>query len=812
VGKRPGTERPQQPSSGDPTVPEPAAPERADTLSGPNAQTTNFPFLRPAETPDELGRLGSYRVLRLLGEGGMGMVFLAQDCVLERAVALKVMKPDRAATPDARRRFLQEARAAASLAHDHIVTIFQVGEDNGVLFLAMPHLQGESLESRLRRERRLPPAEVVRIGREVAEGLAAAHQRGLIHRDVKPGNIWLEAVPGEQGKRAHYYRVKLLDFGLAREVSAPVQPLTQPGAVLGTPGYIAPEQASGGRGVNHRADLFSLGCVLYHACTGELPFQGENMIATLVMLATDDPPPIRPRNPSVPAELEAVIIRLLAKQPCMRPQSAQEVASALAKIERGLGASIPKAGATVAIERGGEAGPGSGNVAEGQSSWSDMLAGVMAKLEKKAAEAGPERPPPASPSDARPAGRTSGSAASVRVEPGRTQTSGSAGGVRAEPGPAHQQEPPSGQTHPEVAWRPRPSAPAESEVRAPATYLDAPESESSPACPHCGSMRWSTSQADVCLNCGRPRQAPPPPEPPPPAPSVMVPIWCAVLFFGVVAIATGSVVADLTLSRSGLARACCGTALLMAGVVAFLGAELWAYILVLPRDTEISFYGVFVPTKLWMSALRHLPATRNPVCLAGWSVAAILCAAIVIGGQLYWLKKPKPETGPVAAASNADETLEDPAEDPDDYDGRNLVPDADDDLRAGDLDPDLDSDDPEMAGPRFTRQYVIIGYRPEGDRTVAALVVAESTEGGYRLAGSIPLDRERPVKKDAYEQVSRLKVRSAPVVESKDADVIWVEPTATCQVSYGSIDEKGHLQRALVTGFAPEGGRATPQR
>ena len=155
-------------------------------------------------------RVGGYRVLGVLGEGGMGRVYLAEDPLLNRRIALKVLRPDAASRPDAAARFLREARAAAAVQHDHVVPIYQVGEDGGAPFLAMPLLAGESLEARLRREGPLPPAEVIRVGREAAEGLAAAHAAGLVHRDVKPANLWLEAPSG---------RIKVLDFGLARSLA-----------------------------------------------------------------------------------------------------------------------------------------------------------------------------------------------------------------------------------------------------------------------------------------------------------------------------------------------------------------------------------------------------------------------------------------------------------------------------------------------------------------------------------------------------------------------------------------------------------------
>ncbi len=196
----------------------------------------SFPFLAAPQADDEMGRLGPYRVLRVLGAGGMGVVFEAEDPKLQRRVALKVMRAGGSQQAVFRERFLREARAAARLEHDHVVPVYQVGEDRGVLFLAMPLLRGETLEDRLKREPKPPTAEVLRIGREMAEGLDAAHSHGLIHRDVKPSNVWLEAGRG---------RVKVLDFGLARVQDESENQLTQDGLVMGTPAFMAPEQAWG---------------------------------------------------------------------------------------------------------------------------------------------------------------------------------------------------------------------------------------------------------------------------------------------------------------------------------------------------------------------------------------------------------------------------------------------------------------------------------------------------------------------------------------------------------------------------------------
>lgn len=280
-------------------------------------------FLAPPEQPEEIGRLGPYRILAELGRGGMGVVFRAHDPALDRYVALKAMLPRLAAAPAARQRFLREAKSAAGLKHPHVVTIYQVGEDRGAPFLAMEFLDGEPLDNRIRRDGRLALGEVLRIGRESALGLAAAHSRGLVHRDIKPANLWLEGPTGN---------VKVLDFGLARTPAEEVH-LTHFGMIVGTPAYMAPEQAES-KVVDPRSDLFSLGCVLYQMCTGTLPFRGENTIAVLRALAVHDPPTVGKLRPETPPELSALVARLLAKNPEDRPASAQEVAESLCALEQ----------------------------------------------------------------------------------------------------------------------------------------------------------------------------------------------------------------------------------------------------------------------------------------------------------------------------------------------------------------------------------------------------------------------------------------------------------------------------------------------
>jgi hypothetical protein len=290
-------------------------------------------LLGPPQGPDEIGRLGEYRVLGVLGSGGMGVVFRAEDCRLRRPVALKAIRPELAAWPALRARFLREARAAAALTHDHIVPVYQSGEHRGTLYLAMALLPGESLEDHLHRMGRLPLPELLRVGREIAEGLAAAHAAGLVHRVVKPANVGLEELPaGPDG--APRRRARLLDFGLARAAHDDAH-LTQPGTLVGTPAYLAPEQARG-EAVDPRSDLFSLGVVLYRLATGALPFQGKDAPSTLLALARDRPGPPRRINPALPPALNRLILRLLSKRPADRPPSARAVVQALAAVEADL--------------------------------------------------------------------------------------------------------------------------------------------------------------------------------------------------------------------------------------------------------------------------------------------------------------------------------------------------------------------------------------------------------------------------------------------------------------------------------------------
>jgi hypothetical protein len=284
----------------------------------------------PADS-GERTRVGDYRLLGLLGRGGMGVVYRARDPQLNRDVAVKVLLPSLAADPQARCRFLRECRAAAALTHENIVAIHQVGESDGIPFLVMELLAGTSLHEWCQRGRKASLPQILRIGRDVARGLAAAHAAGLVHRDIKPGNLWLEKT------QSSGFRVKILDFGLARPIDGSAD-VTRDGHGVGTPHYVAPEQAAGRR-LDGRADLFSLGCVLYELCTDRLPFPGNGIYEAFVALATVTPPSVRPLNPDVPPALDDLIMRLLDRDPAGRPATAAAVEEELRDIGRSVKAS-----------------------------------------------------------------------------------------------------------------------------------------------------------------------------------------------------------------------------------------------------------------------------------------------------------------------------------------------------------------------------------------------------------------------------------------------------------------------------------------
>lgn len=274
-------------------------------------------FLDPPDTPAMLGRMGEYDILEPIGCGGMGVVLKGYDVELNRFVAVKVLAPHYATSAAARKRFAREAQAAAAVVHPHVLAIHSVDATGRLPFLVMPFVQGESLQQRIGRCGPLELKEVLRIGSQAARGLQAAHEQGLVHRDIKPGNILLEH---------DVDRVMLTDFGLARAVDD--ASMTRSGVIAGTPQFMSPEQARGDA-VDHRSDLFSLGSVLYTMCAGRPPFRAETTMGLLRRIVETTPRPIREVNPDIPEWLGHVIEKLHARQPDDRFGSAGELAELL---------------------------------------------------------------------------------------------------------------------------------------------------------------------------------------------------------------------------------------------------------------------------------------------------------------------------------------------------------------------------------------------------------------------------------------------------------------------------------------------------
>ena len=308
-----------------------------------------MPHHSPAEMLLNAGdRLGPYEIKALLGSGGMGEVYRSHDARLGRDVALKVIAPKRVADPAARRRFELEARAASALNHPAIVTVYDVGETDGVSWIAMEWVEGRTLRQELDGSA-LPLRVALSIARQVAEGLAAAHAKGIVHRDLKPANVMLAA----DG------RAKILDFGLARQTQAEAlegeasrletlaapQDATREGTILGTVGYMSPEQAAG-RAADFRSDQFSFGLVVYEMLAGRRAFSRPTPVETLSAIIRDEPVPLRELRQDVPQPVERAIATCLAKRPEDRFASTRELARALDALATGAGETVDERLAT----------------------------------------------------------------------------------------------------------------------------------------------------------------------------------------------------------------------------------------------------------------------------------------------------------------------------------------------------------------------------------------------------------------------------------------------------------------------------------
>jgi eukaryotic-like serine/threonine-protein kinase len=283
----------------------------------------DMPAFGPAKKSGELGTLGKYRILKELGRGGMGGIYLGYDERLKRRTAIKVMLPKFAENPSAKERFNREALAAAQIKHDNIVVIYDCDEWNNIPYIAMEYLVGASLDDFLKKNPVTGISQALRVGKEICSALGVAHKMGVAHRDIKPSNIWLEAPLG---------KAKVLDFGLVKWLNPLDEAkLTTSGAIIGSPAYMSPEQARGGK-IDHRTDIFSMGAVMYRMVTGQLPFQGDNLMDLLMALGGKEPTPILQINPKVPEVLAQLIHKMLEKNPDNRPQKAEDIAAEMAKI------------------------------------------------------------------------------------------------------------------------------------------------------------------------------------------------------------------------------------------------------------------------------------------------------------------------------------------------------------------------------------------------------------------------------------------------------------------------------------------------
>lgn len=276
--------------------------------------------------------LGKYRILERIGRGKTSGIYRAADPAGNR-VALKVLAPSRARDPEYEGRFLREAQLARQLNHASVVRTIDSGKHNNLYFLVMEYLEGQSLQALLEERRRLPGREAARLAFLVALGLQHIHERAMVHRDLKPGNLMLSPAPAPQENTLRSM-IKIIDLGLGRVLFDPESKggddgLTNEGSLLGTPDYVAPEQARDARRVDIRADIYSLGCTLYHALAGAPPFADTNLLRQILRHASQPPQPFREHDVAVASELERIVMTMLAKDPAQRYQTPADAAEAL---------------------------------------------------------------------------------------------------------------------------------------------------------------------------------------------------------------------------------------------------------------------------------------------------------------------------------------------------------------------------------------------------------------------------------------------------------------------------------------------------
>ena len=348
-----------------------------------------------SEHEDYSGRVldGRYRVERLLGRGGMGAVYEGRHAIVGKRVAIKMLHAEFAANEEVLKRFYREAQAAAAIGHKNIIDVMDVGvTPTGEPYLVMEYLEGEDLESMLARTGPLSVEAACAILEPALLALGAAHAKGIVHRDLKPANIFLCQVEGGRPT------VKLIDFGISKmSGGAGTTKLTQTGSLLGTPSYMSPEQARGGLDVDHRTDIYAMGVILYQMLTGELPFKGDNYNTLLISVLTESPRSLRELNPAIPADVDALVLKELDKDPAARSQSAAEMLAAFGRLEaykeRESGMSLLGTKIKNGVAGGDLGGPSEGKGSKSSASrvLSQMAKGTPGAWSGTAAKKGPSK-------------------------------------------------------------------------------------------------------------------------------------------------------------------------------------------------------------------------------------------------------------------------------------------------------------------------------------------------------------------------------------------------------------------------------------
>lgn len=329
--------------------------------------------------PDESDELvgttidARYEVQRVLGEGGMGLVYKARHVVLDKPLALKVLRPDVSRDQEIITRFQQEARSASAIGNQHIIDITDFGTlKNGSTYFIMEFLDGTDLTGAIEDGGTIDAVRTVHVAKQLCQALGAAHDAGIVHRDLKPDNIYLIRRGGDPNF------VKVLDFGIAK-VGGSSSKLTRAGQVFGTPHYMSPEQCAGS-GVDHRTDVYALGIIMYEMTTGEVPFDADNLMGILTKHLYEEPVRPRERNPAIPEELELVILKAIAKQADARYQTMYELFEDLQRLEQGIGTMARETTSSFLVESAATMAPSDAHVAPPPSSKTGLIAGVVVLL------------------------------------------------------------------------------------------------------------------------------------------------------------------------------------------------------------------------------------------------------------------------------------------------------------------------------------------------------------------------------------------------------------------------------------------------